>query len=691
MNSSQWKLHPGDTVRMQLEFPGRGMSADDEVPGQLTFWKNGSELPKKLFGMRGRVCPAVCMSDCLSEDCVEVIDIFYNPDPSPVIAVEDENWKARPIVRKVLGALVMCQAAVLFVDFQVLSLAQALQRGVFIIRKTHLMILSCADPSPKDHFVKLQKQDEGGNCSHRTGGREGHAQDVPVMAGGFPTNSAARLCAVPDTGAIFADGAVWKAQGRDDEHSSLGASKCGFAGRGRKTYQLFPGSTAVYDKAIRLLSKVEETSLAKHAQKQRQAAVSRRDVSARTADRNMKIVRSKIKAIDVAVLPGGYQDCIDMTTESATLFQQAGDQIKAKDAEQWIEISKQMQAASEACVSGNEAMERAKETGAAYHYQKANNFFSESGTILSDLGNPMFAAEMKKMAYFALEALDVLKGDNFVVREGSAADQMEGAMQDYAEALDGKDDEDEPDAGSVDPILTGDLSKLLNPRSNTFSVYVSSSFVEHPAERKCLAEMVSVTVRDAVNRYGYEFEFVDPQIGLRARKEVDHDFAFQERCSYLIKQCAKESMGVDYLALIGQDENGMAFPGHIDFDMFNRVIKGIPDRGEHSKIRRVILDWFHLDTNTNPRRYVMADKFVKIPALKSADKRKRDLGWQEWVRVFGMMHRGFYEACVQDIENKQRQLIRMGIMGKIGDLDSYGMKQKVKELFDEIDQDNSGE
>lgn len=169
MNSSQWKLHPGDTVRMQLEFPGRGMSADDEVPGQLTFWKNGSELPKKLFGMRGRVCPAVCMSDCLSEDCVEVIDIFYNPDPSPVIAVEDENWKARPIVRKVLGALVMCQAAVLFVDFQVLSLAQALQRGVFIIRKTHLMILSCADPSPKDHFVKLQKQDEGGNCSHRTG------------------------------------------------------------------------------------------------------------------------------------------------------------------------------------------------------------------------------------------------------------------------------------------------------------------------------------------------------------------------------------------------------------------------------------------------------------------------------------------------------------------------------------------
>lgn len=143
--------------------------------------------------------------------------------------------------------------------------------------------------------------------------------------------------------------------------------------------------------------------------------------------------------------------------------------------------------------------------------------------------------------------------------------------------------------------------------------------------------------------------------------------------------------------MIGKNDNGIAFPGSIDFEMFNRVIKRIPDRGEWSKIRRVILDWFKLDTNANPRRYVILPKAQKIPAIKSNDKKKKEAAWQDWLKAFRMIQKGFYDACVRDMLEKKKHALRMGIYGKLGDLDSYQMKERVKALFDEIDTDGSGE
>ena len=224
-----------------------------------------------------------------------------------------------------------------------------------------------------------------------------------------------------------------------------------------------------------------------------------------------------------------------------------------------------------------------------------------------------------------------------------------------------------------------------------FSVYVSSSVSENENERLCLSREVAEMVRHAVVCFGFDFEFVDPFFSLWNAPELAHDYDYRHKCHTVMKQCQEESAGIDFLLLVGQEDNGISFPGTVDFDVFSSVIKCIPDRGELGKLRKVVIDWYKLDTNSNPRKYVILDRKKKIPNLSSIDPKKRAIGQQEWERVYGQLQKGFYEAVKIQIHSLKMQKIRMGILGKLGKVDSHSMKKKAYELFAQIDVDGSGQ
>jgi hypothetical protein len=101
--------------------------------------------------------------------------------------------------------------------------------------------------------------------------------------------------------------------------------------------------------------------------------------------------------------------------------------------------------------------------------------------------------------------------------------------------------------------------------------------------------------------------------------------------------------------------------------------------------------WFKLNTNTNPKSYVLLDKGTMITALSSNDFKKREKGLELWTEKLHAIQKGLYLSCQAQMYQQKIRDIQMGIKGKLGELDSYERKSKVKALFDEIDTDGSGE
>jgi hypothetical protein len=83
-------------------------------------------------------------------------------------------------------------------------------------------------------------------------------------------------------------------------------------------------------------------------------------------------------------------------------------------------------------------------------------------------------------------------------------------------------------------------------------------------------------------------------------------------------------------------------------------------------------------------------KEQKIPALQSQDPRRREAGEVEWRKGLETLQRALYEACGIMQYRRHIQQIQLGIMERVGGIDSHSMKQRVREIFEDFDLDHSG-
>jgi CRP-like cAMP-binding protein len=636
--AASWAYKEGDSVRLELEF------TTGEDRGVLKFYKNGALIPQHFTGVEGPVIAAVLMSDCQEGDCIELVDLQYDPgQDTGEEAVQDLTevlHQQRPVFTVMDAFASSCRAHLQYMSFR---------------EEDSKTTISAAKKALTRAIVKLQKATDKMRSSKCNSKKMELSSE---LKSDFLGRARAKIA---EAEALVEEGKLTQ-------------------------------SFKVFDDAIALVQKIEESGMLKEAKKARLAAVARRDLSFRNADRMMKLVRTKVASEVMATFLEGFEESVKMAAESALLFAEAGESTKATDAEITKVACEDLQRASQLANAANKSLENARITGVKHHFQKANDAFAQAAVLCTKNGCRALADMLKQLAFEAMEAFQAVEAADVESPVGMEDEDMEKAAQEYANMLDGKADEEEPDAGgSVEPCLTGVVSRRVMAPSKVFSVYVSSSIRENEPERLCLVRDVARMVRDAVVNFGFEFEFVDPFFSLFNAPEFASNFTFRARCNDVLKQCQAESAGVDFLCLMGEDDNGISFPGSIDFDIFGSVISRIPDRGELGKLRKVIIEWFKLDTNSNPRKYVILDRRKKIPNLSSIDAKKKAIGQQEWERQYAQLQKGFYEAINFQIAAMQMQKIRTGILHKLGKIDSVNMKKKCYELFCEIDVDGSGQ
>ena len=636
--ASSWAYKEGDSIRLELQF------TDGEEGGVLKFFKNGVLIPQHFTGVEGPVVPAVLMSDCQEGDCIELVDLEYEAAAQDrrMGEIEDKTdvlHEGMPIFIVIDAFLSSSRANVQFIDFQ---------------EEQTTTTVSMAKTSLARATLKLQKVKDEMRCD---------------------SNNSKRMELTSKLKSDY----LQRANAYLEEAEAL-------VERGKLTE-----SFQIFDSAIAVMKKVEEPGMLKAAKKARAAAVARCDLSLRNADRMMKLVRTRIKSEVLAVLFEGYEEVSNLAEEAVQLFREAGETAKANDALVTKAVCDDLQRASACANSGTKALENARISGVQHHFQQAYEIYSEASAMCSNLGNKVFAEELKRLGYEAMAGYEAVRVEE-EQEIGDDLEDIENAMDDYADMLDGKSDREEQDAGgSVEPCLTGVVSRRILAPSKCFSVYVSSSLSENQPERLALAREVACMVREAVLCFGFEFEFVDPFFAVRNAQDLTRDFEYRDKATSILKQCQKESAGIDFLILLGGDDNGLSFPGKTDFETFGSLIKCIPDRGELGKLRKVIIEWFKVDTNSNPRKYVILDRKKKIPNLASIDDKKLEIGREEWNRQFAQLQQGFYEGTKIQISLQQMQKIRVGMLRKLGGITSQNMKRKCYELFCEIDVDGSGQ
>lgn len=108
-------------------------------------------------------------------------------------------------------------------------------------------------------------------------------------------------------------------------------------------------------------------------------------------------------------------------------------------------------------------------------------------------------------------------------------------------------------------------------------------------------------MRQAANAFGMDFEMVDPLSLVREMSVLDFDYAFDDECVAEFQRCNDESAGVDFLCLVAGDDNGVPFPRSIPFDTFNTMLKHVAEAKQKSTEREAVMEWFRLNTNSNPR------------------------------------------------------------------------------------------
>lgn len=598
--------------------------------------RNGTRVPATMKGVGGgKVFPAVCFAEASTGDTVEVGEIVTDTAE----ALEDDaSPPDKSIVKAFLGSALMCQGLALCVDF--------------------------ADPANFSVTISMARR---------------ALRVARKVLGQATMPAAAQLCSrklMDVTGGLKSKLLERAQECLDSAESDLDHSR-------------FKSSIGGFKEAQRMFQKVEEGALARAAKKNSSVAAGRMEVANRKADGLVKRVQGAVNSTEITQLMIGYVEVEAMAVEAVQLYEQCGEQGKSLIASKLRPVCRKLIEASESATEGDRLVESGRESGAAYHYEQAIVAYAHAKMLLDKSSLTSLADEMEARLKRCNEA--VLKIGTAEEGVDQGLDDMGDAMANYANEMDAKEDVEEEGARNADPTLNGNMTKLRDVGTNVFSVFVSASFSDTVVEREALLQHVWPAVRQAVNKFGMEFEFVDPQLMVRERSQLDFDYAFQDECHEEFERCRVESVGVDFLCLVGGDDNGTPFPHSIPFETYSELLKYVAKDKHKSEERKAVMEWFKLNTNSNPRTYVLIDKYKKMPQLSSNDAKKKEKAWSEWAKELKTLQKGFNFACTTQRFMRRTQDVQVGIYQALGSLDTYKRKAKVEELFKLIDEDGSGE
>ncbi|KXJ19576.1 NACHT domain- and WD repeat-containing protein 1 [Exaiptasia diaphana] len=183
--------------------------------------------------------------------------------------------------------------------------------------------------------------------------------------------------------------------------------------------------------------------------------------------------------------------------------------------------------------------------------------------------------------------------------------------------------------GKEESISTfqGFLPDIMDTRLvlKTVRVFLSSTFTDTRVDRNALMEEVFDPIRDLCQQHGIAFEVVDLRWGVRQESVDDHRVV--NICMEEIKRCQETSLGIAFMALLGDKYGWRPLPPSIVAKDLETLLTYID-----SSDAEVIREWYLRDDNAVPSTYNLQPISIQFP-VRSKDEEERDRAWKDWGAV----------------------------------------------------------
>ena len=100
-------------------------------------------------------------------------------------------------------------------------------------------------------------------------------------------------------------------------------------------------------------------------------------------------------------------------------------------------------------------------------------------------------------------------------------------------------------------------------------------------------------------------------------------------CMEEIKRCQETSLGIAFIAILGDKYGWRPLPPSVKADEFESLLQLIDRSGD----LELITTWYLRDDNSVPPCYLLQPISSQFPGIKSADKDEISKAWEDWGKI----------------------------------------------------------
>ncbi|MBE0686158.1 MAG: DUF4062 domain-containing protein [Anaerolineaceae bacterium] len=155
----------------------------------------------------------------------------------------------------------------------------------------------------------------------------------------------------------------------------------------------------------------------------------------------------------------------------------------------------------------------------------------------------------------------------------------------------------------------------MSQSTQTFRIFVSSTFSDLKAERNALQARVFPRLRELAAKHNYRFQVIDLRWGVSEEASLDQQA--MNICLGEVKRCQQISPRPNFIVLLGDRYGWLPPSPQINAEIFKRILDSI----EKEEDRKFLQDWYILDENAVPAEWLLK------PREKGSDFEKYS-NWQ---------------------------------------------------------------
>ena len=136
------------------------------------------------------------------------------------------------------------------------------------------------------------------------------------------------------------------------------------------------------------------------------------------------------------------------------------------------------------------------------------------------------------------------------------------------------------------------------------------------------------------------------------RQESVDDHRVVNICMEEIKRCQETSLGIAFIAILGDKYGWRPLPPSVKADEFESLLQLI----DQSADRELITTWYLRDDNSVSPCYLLQPISSQFPGIKSADKEEISKAWEDWSKVEKSILTQLRSAAEKaDLEENEKQ------------------------------------